>query len=134
MGNHRDSTVVAVRRLAERAAAATDRGAAQLAAVGPITGQARSADGSITVVVSPGGVLTDVRMTPAALRRGSAEISREVLALAARATRQASGRLHRALSGVLDPAATRSLERLGLPPPERRPEPDEDSPVLRRPW
>lgn len=134
MGNHRDLTVIAVQRLAERATAAANRGAAQLAASGPVTGQARSPDESITVVVSPGGVLTDVWLAPAALRRGSAEISREVVALAARATRQASGRLHRALSGVLDPAATRSLEQLGLPPPERRPEPDEDSPVLRRVW
>ena len=134
MGNHRDLTVIAVQRLAERATAAANRGAAQLAASGPVTGQARSADESITVVVSPGGVLTDIRLAPAALRRGSAEISREVVALAARATLQASGRLHRALSGVLDPPATRSLERLGLPSPERRPEPDEDSPVLRRAW
>lgn len=134
MQNHRDATVIAVRRLAERAAAVAARSAAQLATAGPLTGQARSADGSITVVVSPGGMLTDVTLTPAALRRGSAVVSREVVALAARATRQASGRLHRALSRALDPAATRSLGALGLPPPERRPEPGDDGPVLRRAW
>jgi len=134
MQNHRDATAIAVRRLAERAAAAAARSAAELAAAGPLTGQARSADGSVTVVVAPGGMLTDVTLTPAALRRGSAELSREVVALAARATRQASGRLHRTLSGVLDPTATRALGALGLPPPERRPEPGDDQHVLRRAW
>lgn len=134
MDSNRDATARAVRQVAERAAAAAERSSSRIAATGPLTGRARSADGSITVEVSPGGVLTDVRLTPAALRWGSAAIAREVVALAARATRQASGRVHAAVSGVLNPATTRALGELGVAPPERRPEPEEDQSVLRRAW
>lgn len=127
-----DSTAHEIARVARRAEGAAASTAASLASTGHITGEARSADGTITVVVSPGGMLQDVQLTAAALRRGAAEVSREVVALAGRATRQADGRLRRALSGVLDPAATRALRTLGVgTEPERGPDFDDDS-VLRR--
>ncbi len=127
MTAHRDSTVLAAQQVAQRVAGVVDRAATQLAATGPVTGRARSADGSIAVVVSPGGVLLDVRLTPAALQRGSADLAREVVTLAARATRQASERVHRAVSAVLDQDTARALGGLCLLPPE----PDHDAPPRR---
>ncbi|GGM59651.1 hypothetical protein GCM10012275_33460 [Longimycelium tulufanense] len=111
-------------RVADQVARTQYRVAEQLARTGPVTGHASSADGAVSVVVSPGGMLRSVRLTPAALHMGPDALAKEVVELAGRATRNAAARLHAALRGVLDQASVRNLEELGIRPYS---EPDSDS-------
>nr|WP_245960195.1 YbaB/EbfC family nucleoid-associated protein [Prauserella flavalba] len=96
----------------------------RFAQVGSVTGRAESADGSIRVEVAPGGLLTDVRITHAALRAGTDAVAQQIVDLANRATRRAGDRMYRALSPVLGPGSDRQLASLGYEPlPD-----DEDEP------
>ncbi|HEY8373051.1 MAG TPA: YbaB/EbfC family nucleoid-associated protein [Pseudonocardiaceae bacterium] len=105
----------AVQAAARRVDETRQRVAAQLARTGPVVGRASSGDGAVAVEVAPGGMLRDVRISPAAMRMGPDALAREVLALAGQAARNAAAQLHASLRDVLDPATTRGLEELGLP-------------------
>lgn len=121
-------------RMSRRAEDTASSTAEQLGGIGRITGRARSADGSITVVVSPGGTLRDVTLTPPALRLGPQRLAREIVAVAERAEQRASAELHRRLAAVLDEPGRDALTVLGLPPPQqpRQPDRDADTTWLRR--
>lgn len=124
-----DIEIARMARRAEETGRAVEH---RLGGIGRVTGEARSADGMITVVVSPGGMLRDVQLTPAALRLGPERIAREVVALAERATRQAAARLHRMLGPVVSPDVLRALSSLGLAPPEPTRDRAEERTWLRR--
>ncbi|MGQ0838349.1 YbaB/EbfC family nucleoid-associated protein [Actinokineospora sp.] len=86
--------------------------------VGPVTGQAASGDGAVTVVVGPGGLLSEVTLTPAALSAGSDALAAQITALAERATRRAGANMYQALAPVLGPAGEKHLTSLGYEPIE----------------
>lgn len=90
--------------------------------IGPVTGQAVSGDGAITVEVRPGGLLSEVRLTPAALSSGSDALAAQIMALAERATRRAGANMHAALAPVLGPEGEKHLTSLGYEPDDE----DED--------
>ncbi|MBP2474703.1 DNA-binding protein YbaB [Crossiella equi] len=117
----------AARKIADTEARITER----LARSGPVLGQARSADGAVSVTVAPGGELREVRIDPRALNMGMPQLADEVVKQARRATRDAAGRLHRTMDGVLDAKAAEGLTALGLPP---QPVEDDEDPgsFLRR--
>ncbi len=94
---------------------AGERAAAQVARTGRISGRAASPDGGISVEVAPGGLLTDVRLSPAALSADMETLARQITALAARATRLAGANMHRALTGVV---GEKHLTSLGYVPAE----------------
>lgn len=90
--------------------------------IGPVTGQAVSGDGAITVEVRPGGLLSEVKLTPAALSSGSDALAAQIMALAERATRRAGANMHAALAPVLGPEGEKHLTSLGYEPDDE----DED--------
>ena len=65
--------------------------AAQVARAGRISGRAASPDGGISIEVAPGGLLTDVRLSAAALSADMETLARQITVLAERATRLAGG-------------------------------------------
>ncbi|SDD19364.1 YbaB/EbfC family nucleoid-associated protein [Actinokineospora iranica] len=91
--------------------------------VGPITGKAMSGDGAISVEVRPGGLLSEVKLTPAALSSGSDALAAQIMALADRATRRAGASMYQTLAPVLGPAGEKHLTSLGYEPTD---EDDED--------
>ena len=97
---------------------AEEQAAAQVARAGPLSGRAISPDGSISVEVAPGGLLTGVRLSAAALSAGMETLARQITALADRATRVAGGHMHKALAGVV---GEKHLESLGYVPAEDEP-------------
>jgi hypothetical protein len=103
---------------------ASERAAEQLARVGRVSGRAASPDGAIGVEVAPGGLLTDVRLTDAALAADMETLARQITVLAERATRLAGGNMHQALAGVV---GEEHLASLGYVPVTDEPEPDEDA-------
>ena len=106
--------------------------AARAGRIGPVVGEASSADNGITVSVSPGGMLRSVDIKPVVLGRHPDEVAAEVMRLAARATRIANARMHSSLRGVLSPSATKSLTDLGMPAGQVTAEdPDDFGGVLR---
>ncbi|OLF11813.1 YbaB/EbfC family nucleoid-associated protein [Actinophytocola xanthii] len=92
---------------------AEEQAAAEVARVGRISGRATAPDGSISVEVAPGGLLTDLRLTPAALQVDMETLARRITSLAERATRLAGGNMHKALAPVVD---EKELESLGYVP------------------
>lgn len=90
--------------------------------IGPVTGQAVSGDGAITVEVRPGGLLSEVKLTPAALSSGSDALAAQIMALAEKATRRAGANMHAALAPVLGPEGEKHLTSLGYEPDDE----DED--------
>ncbi|PPK69710.1 YbaB/EbfC family nucleoid-associated protein [Actinokineospora auranticolor] len=114
------------RRVEQTSAEARDR--AQQ--VGPITGSATSADGAVAVEVRPGGLLSAVKLTPAALTSGSEALAAQITALAAKATRRAGGNMHAALAPVLGPSGEKHLASLGYEPIDDE---DADDTVFDRP-
>ena len=101
---------------------AEEQAAAQVARAGRLSGRATSPDGSISIEVAPGGLLTDVRLSPAALSAGMETLARRITALAERATRLAGGNMHKALAGVV---GEKHLESLGYVPAEDEPDADD---------
>lgn len=87
--------------------------AAEVARVGRISGQATSPDGTISVEVAPGGLLTGLQLTPAALQVDMDILARRIVSVAERATRLAGGNMHKALSPVV---GEQDLESLGYVP------------------
>lgn len=89
---------------------------AQVARVGRISGRASSPDGGIEVEVAPGGLLTSLKLSPAALSGDMETLARNITALADRATRRAGSNMHKALSPVLGERGEKHLESLGYVP------------------
>ena len=98
---------------------AGERAAEQVARAGRISGRATSPDGGISVEVAPGGLLADVRLSPAALSADMETLARQITVLAGRATELAGGAMHKALTGVV---GEKDLESLGYVPVEDEPE------------
>ncbi|MEC3978483.1 YbaB/EbfC family nucleoid-associated protein [Amycolatopsis sp. H20-H5] len=87
----------------------------RFARIGKVVGRAESGDGAIKVEVAPGGLLTGVTLSRAALRSGPDAIAAQIMELANRATRRAGERMYHALAPVLgenDP----NLKSLGYEP------------------
>jgi len=89
---------------------------AQVARVGRISGRASSPDGGIEVEVAPGGLLTGLTLSPAALSGDMETLARNIVSLAERATRRAGSNMHKALSPVLGERGEKHLESLGYVP------------------
>ena len=87
--------------------------AAEVARAGRISGRATSPDGAISVEVAPGGLLTDLRLSPAALQVDMETLARRITSVAERATRLAGGNMHKALAPVV---GEQHLESLGYVP------------------
>jgi hypothetical protein len=101
---------------------ASEQAAERVARAGRINGRAGSPDGGIRVEVKPGGLLTDVRLSPGALSADMETLARQITALAERATRLAGGNMHQALTGVV---GEKHLESLGYVPAEDEPAVDD---------
>ncbi|WP_424189586.1 YbaB/EbfC family DNA-binding protein [Actinokineospora sp. G85] len=84
--------------------------------VGPVTGQAVSGDGGVSVTVRPGGLLAEVALTPGALRMGAEALAAQITALAGTATRRAGATMHATLAPVLGPEGEKHLASLGYQP------------------
>ncbi|CRK59841.1 hypothetical protein [Alloactinosynnema sp. L-07] len=101
--------------------------------IGPVTGQAASGDGAVTVEVRPGGLLSSVTLTPAALSSGSEALAAQIMALAERATRRAGAAMHQTLAPVLGPEGEKHLTSLGYEPDDDDEDEAFDSPLGHRP-
>ena|GEM_PF-6977570 len=108
-------------RIARQVDATARRAAERFADSGPVSGQARSSDGTVRVEVQPGGGLTDVQLTHQALQDGADALARQITELAATATRRAGDRMYRTLAPVFGTGAREQLVSLGY-----EPLPDED--------
>ena len=96
-----------------RARDASERAAEQVARAGRISGRATSPDGGISVEVAPGGLLTDLRLSPAALSADLETLARQITVLAGRATELAGSAMYKALAGVV---GEKDLTSLGYVP------------------
>jgi hypothetical protein len=106
-------------RVAEHADSTADQARRRFDQVGKITGKAESGDGSISVEVSPGGLLAEVNLTRSALRFGSDSIAQQIMELSNLATRRAGDKMYQALAPVLGEGGAKHLESLGF---ERMPD------------
>jgi hypothetical protein len=102
--------------LDRKVAQADARARAQVARVGRISGRAASPDGGIEVEVAPGGLLTGLTLSPAALAGDMETLARNITALADRATSRAGSNMHRALAPVLGERGEKHLTALGYVP------------------
>ncbi|MQA08670.1 MAG: YbaB/EbfC family DNA-binding protein [Pseudonocardiaceae bacterium] len=123
-----------LQRLDERVEETGRQAEAQQATFGPISGRADVGDGSISVEVAPGGLLTDVRLSSAALSRGPQVLAQQLFDLAERATRQAGASMHAALSPVLGEGGEQHLASLGYQPIEDDEEGEPPGRVTRAGW
>lgn len=130
MGNE-DHVQDELDRLGRSVSEAGDQVSAQVGRSGPIIGEASSGDSAITVSVSPGGMLRAVDLKPTVLSRHPDEIAREVMRLAAQATRTANGRMHASLRSVVSPSTARGLEELGMRAEALPEEPDDFDGIMR---
>ena len=119
-------------RIDEQVRRTSERAAEQFSRVGSVGGKAESGDGAIRVEVAPGGLLTEVRLTHAALRSGTDSLAQQIMALAHTATRRASDRMYRALSPVLGPEGDATLASLGYEPLPEDEDDESGSPVFGR--
>ncbi|WP_406641458.1 YbaB/EbfC family DNA-binding protein [Amycolatopsis sp. WGS_07] len=95
----------AVARVMEEASRTGEAAAARFERAGPVVGKA--AAGGVSVEVAPGGLLTGLTLTRAALRSGS--VASQILELSRRAERRAGDRMHQVLSPVLGAEAVEAL-------------------------
>jgi len=102
--------------LDRKVAHADEQAQAQVARVGRISGQAASPDGGIEVEVAPGGLLTGLKLSPAAVSGDMETLARNIVSLADRATRRAGSNMYKALSPVLGERGEKHLESLGYVP------------------
>jgi hypothetical protein len=102
--------------LDRKVAQADERAQAQVARVGRVTGRAASPDGGIAVEVAPGGLITGLTLSPAAVSGDMETLARNITALADRATRRAGSNMHKALAPVLGERGEKHLESLGYVP------------------
>ncbi|MET9266010.1 YbaB/EbfC family DNA-binding protein [Amycolatopsis sp. NPDC004079] len=97
----------AVARVMEEASRTGEAAAARFERAGPVVGKA--AAGGVSVEVAPGGLLTGLTLTRAALRSGSEAVASQILELSRRAERRAGDRMHQVLAPVLGAEAVASL-------------------------
>jgi len=102
--------------LDNKVAQADAQAQAQVARVGQISGRASSPDGGIEVEVAPGGLLTGLTLSPAAMSGDMETLARNIMSLADRATRRAGSNMFKALSPVLGERGEKHLESLGYVP------------------
>jgi hypothetical protein len=102
--------------LDRKVAHADEQAQAQVARVGRISGHAASPDGGIEVEVAPGGLLTSLKLSPAAVSGDMETLARNIVSLADRATRRAGSNMYKALSPVLGEQGDKHLESLGYVP------------------
>jgi len=102
--------------LDRKVAQADEQAQAQVARVGRISGHAASPDGGIEVEVAPGGLLTGLKLSPAAVSGDMEVLARNIVSLADRATRRAGSNMYKALSPVLGERGEKHLESLGYVP------------------
>jgi hypothetical protein len=102
--------------LDRKVAQADAQAQAQVARVGRISGRAGSPDGGIEVEVAPGGLLTGLSLSPAAVSGDMETLARNIVSLADRATRRAGSNMHAALSPVLGERGEKHLASLGYVP------------------
>ena len=102
--------------LDNKVAQADAQAQAQVARVGRISGRASSPDGGIEVEVAPGGLLTGLTLSPAAMSVDMETLARNIMSLADRATRRAGSNMFKALSPVLGERGEKHLESLGYVP------------------
>lgn len=103
-------------RMSERIRRVADEARERLAVFGPVEGTAKSSDGGIEVTVSPGGALSEIKISEYALRSGPDTIAREILELADRATRDAGDTMYHAMAPVLGRRGAAKLKSLGYEP------------------
>jgi DNA-binding protein YbaB len=103
-------------RIEDQVRRTSQQAADRFARMGTVAGKAKSGDGAIEVEVAPGGLLTGVRLTPAAFRSGTDALAEQIVALAHTATRRAGDRMYRALAPVLGPDGDAALASLGYEP------------------
>jgi len=102
--------------LDRKVAEADAQAQAQVTRVGRISGKAASPDGGIEVEVAPGGLITGLTLSPAALAIDMETLARNIVSLADRATRRAGSNMYKALSPVLGERGEKHLESLGYVP------------------
>jgi hypothetical protein len=102
--------------LDRKVAHADEQAQAQVGRVGRISGKASSPDGGIEVEVAPGGLLTGLTLSPAAVSGDMDTLARNIISLADRATRRAGSNMYKALSPVLGERGEKHLESLGYVP------------------
>ncbi|UVS81938.1 YbaB/EbfC family nucleoid-associated protein [Actinokineospora sp. UTMC 2448] len=107
--------------------------AERTARVGPISGRASSGDGSVTVEVKPGGLPTEIVITPRGLQLGADALAAQIMSVAAHATRRAGGAMHAALAPVLGPGGEKHLADLGYEPLDDDDDADYDNPLGHNP-
>ncbi|WP_027928005.1 hypothetical protein [Amycolatopsis benzoatilytica] len=103
---------LAVARVREQAARAGAEADARFARSGPVVGKAEA--GGVSVEVAPGGLLTGLTVTRAALRGGTESLAAQIVQLSRRAERRAGDRVHSVLSPVLSPEQLTSLGYVAL--------------------
>ncbi|MCG3757329.1 MULTISPECIES: hypothetical protein [Amycolatopsis] len=97
----------AVARVMEEASRTGEAAAARFERAGPVVGKA--AAGGVSVEVAPGGLLTGLTVSRAALRGGSEAVAAQILELSRRAERRAGDRMYQVLSPVLGADAVAAL-------------------------
>lgn len=115
--------------LDRKVAQADERAQAQVARVGRVTGKASSPDGGIEVEVAPGGLLTGLKLSPAAVSGDMETLARNITALADRATRRAGSTMYKTLAPVLGERGEKHLESLGYVPVDDDEDGDFDDPL-----
>ncbi|MFI7679611.1 YbaB/EbfC family nucleoid-associated protein [Actinophytocola sp. NPDC049390] len=115
--------------LDRKVAQADERARAQVARVGRITGKAASPDGGIEVEVAPGGLLTGLKLSPAAVSGDMETLARNITALADRATRRAGSTMYKTLAPALGERGEKHLESLGYVPVDDEEDGDFDDPL-----
>jgi hypothetical protein len=118
--------------LDRKVAHADEQARAQVARVGRISGHAASPDGGIEVEVAPGGLLTSLKLSPAAMSGDMETLARNIVSLADRATRRAGGNMYKALSPVLGEKGEKHLASLGYVPVDDEEEVDFTDPLKYR--
>jgi uncharacterized protein YjiS (DUF1127 family) len=79
-----------------------------------IIGQAKNVDGSIRIEVGPGGGLTSIVLTDAAMRLGQTELADTILDLVRTATAQANQRVKHTMREQLGELSDDELTALGI--------------------
>jgi len=102
--------------LDRKVAQADEQAREQVGRVGRISGRASSPDGGIEVEVAPGGLLTGLTLSPAAVSGDMEVLARNIVSLADRATRRAGSNMYKALQPVLGERGEKHLESLGYVP------------------
>lgn len=105
-----------VGRVADQAGRSAEQAQERFARAGSVSATAAAPDGAVSVTVNPGGRLSRVSISQAALRGGADAVAEQVMQLAATATRRSGDKMYRALAPVLGPAGEDHLFSLGYEP------------------